>query len=76
MFGGREKVKNQLVMEFLDSLWLDDVRYWKNIIKKMNNPWSFFVFFFWWGEHFNTPRSLFSVLISNAFGVGQYYLVV
>ena len=70
-----EKVKNQLIHGifelFMARCW---ERYWNNTITNKNeqNKVIFQNFF----RNFNTPDGSFSVLISNIFGAGRYYLVV
>ena len=71
----KEKVKNQLIHGifelFMARCW---ERYWNNTITNKNeqNKVIFQNFF----RNFNTPGGSFSVLISNIFGAGRYYLVV
>ena len=63
-------------MEFLNCLWLDAMA--RDIGKtqlqtKMSKTRSFYKLSL---RNFNTPGGSFSVLISNVFGAGRYYLVV
>ena len=60
-------------MKFL--FWLDAERGIgkTQLLTKMSKTRSFFKLF---KGIFNTPGGSFSVLISNVFGAGQYYLVV
>ena len=63
-------------MEFLNCLWLDAERGIETTQlqkKKVSKTRSFFKLFL---RNFNTPGGSFSVLISNIFGAGRYYLVV
>ena len=62
-------------MEFVNCLWLDAERGIRTtqLQTKMSKTRSFFKIFFW---NFNKPGGSFSVLISNIFGAGRYYLVV
>ena len=62
-------------MEFLNCLWLDAERgIGKTQLQtKMSKTRSFLKHFL---RKFNTPGGSFSVLISNVFGAGRYYLVV
>ena len=59
-------------MEFLNCLWLDAER---GIEKKHKNGQKK-VIFQTFLKNFNTPGGSFSVIISNVFGAGRYYLVV
>ena len=62
-------------MEFLNCLWLDAERgIGKTQLQtKMSKTRSFYKLSL---RNFNTPGGSFSVLISNVFGAGLYYLVV
>ena len=62
-------------MEFLNCLWLDAERGIRKtqLQTKMSKTRSFLKPFF---KEFYTPGGSFSVLISNVFGAGRYYLVV
>ena len=61
-------------MEFLNCLWLDAERgIGKTQLQtKMSKTRSVFKLFL---RNFNTPGGSFSVIISNLFGAGRYYLV-
>ena len=73
--GEKEKVKNELIHGTLNCLWLDAERgIGKTQLQtKMSKTRSFFKLFL---RNFNTPGGSFSVLISNVFGAGRYYLAV
>ena len=62
-------------MEFLNCLWLDAERgIGKTQLQtKMSKTRSFLKLF---KKNFNTPGGSSSVVISNVFGAGRYYLVV
>ena len=73
--GKKVKVKNQLIHGifelFMARCW---ERYWKNTITNKNEQNE--VIFQTFLRNFNTPGGSFSVIISNVFGAGRYYLVV
>ena len=71
--GKKEKVKNESIhgIFVLARCW---ERFWKNAITNKNEQNK--VIFQTFLRNFNTPGGSFSVLISNVFGAGRYYLVV